>query len=171
MKKTIVIIAAFFLIHLHVNKAHAQWGYKVVQSDFDGSFKKAFTDVIDGKYFMIMEEGDTSLRRISNFIPPGLGLYGGYWCETGLSVDLVFKQEGHENTVKQKVPCFVSSDNKYIIFNEEIWTDEFIRLFSNCTEMKIRVNQTTCDTKYITVNMSNSSEALNYMSNKNRRQP
>lgn len=168
MKKTILIIAAFFLIHLHTNKVYAQWNHKLVQSDFDGAFKKAYTEIIEDKYFMIMELGDTSEKYTNDFIPPGLALFGGYWCDSDqLSVDIVFKQ-GDENTVvKQSVPCFVSDNNKYIIFDYEIWTDEFIWLFSRCTEMKIRVNQEICDTKYITVNMKNSAEALNFMSNKN----
>jgi hypothetical protein len=168
MKKTVLIIAAFFLIHLHTNKVYAQWSYKLIQSDFDGAFKKAYTDIIEDKYFMIMESGDTSKERTSNFIPPGLALFGGYWCDSDqLSVDIVFKQGNENNTVKQNVPCFVSDNNKYIIFHYEIWTDDFIRLFSNCTEMKIRVNQKICDTIYITMNMKNSAEALNFMSNKN----
>lgn len=167
MKKTILIIVALFLIHLHTDKVYAQWSYKLIENDFDGSFKKAYTDIIEDSYFMIMESGDTLSTRNNNFTPPGLALYGGYWCEKGFSVDLVFRQGNEIGTVMQDVSCFVSDNNKYIIFNDDIWTDEFIKLFSNCTEMKIRVNQSICDTKLITINMKNSGDALNYMSNKN----
>lgn len=163
MKKTILITA--LISCMYTANTYAQWTYKLINNDFDGSFKKAYTETIEDKYFMILEEGDTSVK--SNFIPPILGIYGSHWCETDLSVDVVFKSENANSTVIKNLSCYLSDNDKYIIFRESIWTDEFIRLFCSATEMKIRVNQSICDSKYITVAMKNFKDALMYMSNKN----
>jgi len=128
----------------------AQWTYKNVNSDFDGTFKKAYTQ-INNNGFLGMEKDDK----------PFLFLYGTYFCDDTAYVDLVF----HVNGNKKLYSLYVtkSTDSHYYYFEKDIWTEEFTKDFKDASKCYIRVNQSHCTKDYYQFIMTNSSAAYNFI--------
>lgn len=135
--------------------SYGQWTYKTIKSDFDGSFKKAFTETNNYGY-LVMEAGTTSSA-------PFFAIKGSYFCDDKTSIDFVLTVNGEPK--RYVLDASKSSDSSLYYFNDEIWTDEFISDFKNATKCLIRVNQEYCRDDYYVFNMRNSSAAYNFISN------
>lgn len=128
-----------------------QWTYKHIKSDFDGTFKKAYTQINNGG-FLLMEKGDKF---------PFFALSGSYFCDDTASIDFVLVCNGVNK--KYDIVGTKSKDSKYYYFDEEVWTEEFINDFKSASKCLIRVNQEYCSSDYYQFNMSNSTASFNFI--------
>jgi hypothetical protein len=157
MKKLSMIAVMMCLI---TNVVYSQWTYKTVKSEFDGSFKKAYTNT-DNYGFLMMEvgepnyDGDTLIQR------PFLALGGSYFCDDTAYIDFVFIVDGVNK--KYEIIGSKSSDSTMYYFNESIWTNEFIADFKNASKCFVRVNQDYCKKDYYQFVFSGSSASYNFI--------
>lgn len=150
MKKYILLS----LVLLSLN-ANSQWIAKTIKSDFDGSFKKAYTKDSGGGYLIMeapVEEDSTS---------PFFALSGSYFCDDSGDIDLVLYVGGEKKLYS--LVATKSRDSRMYYFNESVWTDEFISDFKNASKCLIRVNQDYCTNDYYEFNMSGSTQAYNFV--------
>lgn len=154
MKKTILLIALTALF----TPVFAQWQHRTIKSDFDGNFKKAYTETNNLGY-LAMEAGD-------NPAAPFIYLRGAYFCDENTRIDIVFFLTP-ETTEKFSVEVLKSDDNKYYYFPEDVWTESFIAAFKNSSIIKLRVKQSYCEDVYYEFSMKGSTAALNFVSSVN----
>ena len=128
-----------------------QWTYKNIKSDFDGTFKKAYTETNNNGYLM--------LEKGQNF--PFFALRGTYFCDENTTIDIVLMCNGVNK--KYEVSASKSGDSRLYYFNDDIWTDDFIADFKSASKCLIRVNQSHCTTDYYQFKMTNSSAAYNFI--------
>lgn len=150
MKKYILLS----LVLLSLN-ANSQWIAKTIKSDFDGSFKKAYTKD-SGVGYLIMEapveEDSTS---------PFFALSGSYFCDDVAYIDFILVVKGENK--KYSLKGTKSRDSRMYYFEDEVWNDEFISDFKNASKCLIRVNQDYCTNEYYDFNMSGSTQAYNFV--------
>jgi len=137
------------------SQSFGQWNYKIINSEFDGQFKKATTETFNNGY-LTMEVGEPNR--------PFLGLKGSYFCDEYTYIDLVLTVNGVSK--KYEFKGTKSNDSKMYYFDESIWTDEFILDFKNATRCSIRVNQDYCQDDYYMFNFSNSEKAFSFINRK-----
>jgi|688.fasta_scaffold196595_3 hypothetical protein len=138
----------------------AQWSFKTINSDFDGSFKKAYTPISTTGY-LFMEE--INPNDTANYKLPVLALRGSYFCDDEATIDLILVVNGVNK--KYQPIATKSTDSKYYFFNMNIWTDEFISDFKNASKCMIRANQEHCTDDLFTFNMDNSAQAFTFLTN------
>ena len=122
-----------------------QWTYKTVNSEFDGSFQKAYTETNNGDY-LIMEVGEPTYNGTIKINRPFLALRGSYFCVNSTCIDFVLVVNGVHK--KYKLIGYRSSDDITYYFGESIWTDEFIKDFKSASNCYIIVPQYDCPIKY-----------------------
>jgi hypothetical protein len=159
MKKVNVLVLTLFMC-LTTIMTHGQWTYKTINSDFDGAFKKAYTEINNGGYLM-MEVGTSSNDDTIQIIVPFFALSGSYFCDDYTNIDFVFIVNGINK--KYELTGIKSSDSKLYFFNESIWTNEFIKDFKSASKCSIRVNQDYCEDDYYQFNFSGSTNAYNFI--------
>jgi hypothetical protein len=161
MKK--VNLMKITLMCLITNFVFAQWTHKTINSEFDGSFKKAYTETNNNGY-LIMEFGETIYNDNGNKInAPFLGLIGLYFCDDNAKIEFVFTVDGVNK--KYELDGIKSTNSKMYFFSEYVWTDEFIKDFKSASKCLIRVNQTYCEDEYYKFNFSGSTSAYNFITN------
>lgn len=133
--------------------ASAQWNNKVINSEFDGRFKKSICK--SGNSFLTLEKSENGT--------PFLALYGSFFCDDTTTIDLVFVINGVN--VLHSIEVFKSTDSQYYFFYDSVWTEEFTKDFKNASKCLIRTNQTHCTDDVFTFNMSGSTAALNFIKN------
>ena len=146
-----IITAGMILTSL---TSFGQWTHKVIDSDFDGKFKKAYTQS-NNRGWLMMEVSGTDEGK------PFLYLAGSYFCDKNTTVDMVFVVNGEKHLYNLDVSK--SEDSRTYYFPDGIWTDEFTAHFKAASKCLIRVNQEHCTDEYYTFNMSGSSAAYNFI--------
>jgi hypothetical protein len=131
----------------------AQWTYKTINSEFDGTFKKAYTKT-DNNGYLAMEVGD-SINK------PFMGLVGSFFCDEYTTIDFILIVNGVNKNYEFRV--FKSNDSRMYYFDESIWTDEFIKDFKSASSCSIRVNQSYCTNDYYKFIFSGSASAYNFI--------
>jgi hypothetical protein len=134
---------------------YSQWTFKTIKSDFDGTFKKAFTETNNSGY-LFLEEG---FNKESIFF----GLRGSYFCEESTHIDIVFKING-QNKKYQLTGSKSSDSTMYFFSDEEELTEEFWNDFKIASSCIIRVNQEYCRDDYYSFSMKGSNLALSFFS-------
>ena len=147
MNRLILSVASFMMLSV----GHSQGSYKVVNNGFDDPYRVAYTAVNDGAILKLEKVGDEVAFYIT----------GGYYCEDYPVVDLVFVVNGQD--VKYYCEGSTSNDNSTVFIIDDILTSNAIEEFKNCTMLKIRVNESYCDTETYFFNMKGSTAALNYI--------
>jgi hypothetical protein len=142
-----------FIALMTTSLCFSQWTNKTINSDFDGTFKKSYTET-NNRGFLAMEQGISSDM-------PLLYLCGSYFCDDSANIDLVFTVSGESK--RYNLRASKSRDSKYYFFSDDIWTDEFINDFKTASKCLIRVNQEYCQADYYSFNMSGSTSALNFL--------
>jgi hypothetical protein len=93
---------------------------------------------------------------------PLLYLHGAYFCDDVVDCDFVFTVGGVDK--KYVVEGMKSSDNKILFFDEDLFSDkDFKSDFLAASKVKIRANESYCDTEYYTFIMSSSTAAYNFI--------
>ena len=148
------------LIMLFTMVSYGQWTYKTINSEFDGSFKKAYTQTNNGGYLM-MEVGNSTYNDTIEVKRPFLALKGTYFCDDYTQIDFVLVVNGVNK--KYDLRGTKSNDSRMYYFDDGIWTDEFINDFKSASSCSLRVNQDYCTNDYYKFNMSGSTSAFNFI--------
>lgn len=147
MKTRIITLAMFATTFM----SFGQWTYKSIKSDFDGTFKKAYTETSNSGYLML-EKGESA---------PFFALKGSYFCDDTTIVDLIFVCNGVNK--KYQLSAIKSKDGRLYYFSEDAWTEEFTIDFKSASRCLIRVNQSYCTSDYYEFKMTNSSAAYDFI--------
>jgi hypothetical protein len=147
MKKLILSLASMMVLSI----SHSQWSYKTINNNFDDPYRIAYTAENNGAILKLEKVGDEVYFYIT----------GGYYCDEDPIVDLVFIVNGKD--VKFYAESSVSSDNETVFIMNDILTSNLLDPFKNCTSIRVRVNDLTCDTEVYFFNMKGSTAALNFI--------
>ena len=147
MKKIILSVASMMVLSV----GHSQWSYKTVDNGFDNPYRIAYSNQNNGAILKLEKVGD----EVAFYI------LGGYYCDENPIVDLVFVVNGKD--VKFYSESHTSSDNEAVFIMDNILTSNLLDPFKNCTSIRVRVNESYCDTKVYSFNMKGSTAALNFI--------
>jgi hypothetical protein len=147
MKKLFFTIATLFCI----SYSFSQWDYKNVNNGFDDPYRIAYTSENNGS-ILKLEDVD---GRIFFYIQ------GGYFCDEIPVVDFVFYTK--TQTLKFTLDCITNAKNDVVFFTNDLVDSELYEIFKKSTFLKIRINQSYCDTETYYFNMLKSTSALNFM--------
>jgi hypothetical protein len=147
MKKVILSVASMMMLSV----GHSQWSYKMVNNGFDDPYKVAYTAVNDGAILKLEKVED----RVAFYI------IGRYYCEDYPIVDLVFVVNGQD--IKFYCEATKGNDNETVFIIDDILTSNALDAFKNCSLLKVRINESYCDTETYFFNMKGSTAALNYI--------
>jgi hypothetical protein len=131
--------------------SYGQWVYKTVDNGFDAPYKIAYSG---SKGFIKMENVDGA---VSFYI------VAGYTCEDNPTVDISFTTP---SGVKVYTVTGTTSSNNEVVFLIDDMTalPGFVEDFKAATLVKIRINESFCDTDIYEFKMSGSTAAYNFMS-------
>lgn len=152
--KKLMSITAILMLFLAI-ESNAQWSYKVVESEFDGNYKKAYVSTKTNDFLIMEENIDSTVNS------PFLALYSTYFCDDDAKLDIAITVDSMIKKYSANVTK--SKDSKYYFFENQLWTDEFTRDFTSANSMSIRVNQSYCDDKIYRFVMTNSGSAYNFI--------
>jgi len=149
MRKLIYIISMLFI----ANSSFSQWTTKSVNNGFDDPYKIAYTS-----------QNNNAILKLEN-VDGSIFFYiqGGYYCDDVPSVDLIFVVNG-EN-IKFSLDGLNNDKNDVVFFTGDLVNSEMYEPFKKCSMIKIRINETYCDSETYSFNMSKSTSALNYVIN------
>jgi hypothetical protein len=146
--KTLLITIGLVLSYT----ASAQWVSKTINNGFDDPYKIAYTDVAKDQWL--------KLENYNNEISFYIG--GVYICDGIVSVDMSFLVNGvyQKYTIEE---CYTSDDNGSVFFVDNLTTHEMLSSFKSASSVKIRINDTACDSEVYEFKMSGSTSAYNYV--------
>lgn len=148
MKKTLLTLGLGLALNF---TASAQWTYKAVNDDFDGSFKVAYTETVNNAWLKLENvNGDVAF-----FIK------GGYYCDESPLVDLVFLV--NDEPVRYTITGITSLDKSIVFIDLSLNKSEILESFKNASKLKIRVNQDVCTDDIYVFDMKNSTAAFNFI--------
>ena len=158
--KNVKVMMMTLMMCLMVEVVFCQWTYKTIHSEFDGSFKKAYTETNSGGY-LIMEVGEPTYNDTIKINRPFLALRGSYFCDDYAVIDFVLVVNGVNK--KYELLGTKSNDSGMYYFDETIWSDEFIKDFKRASKCSIRVNQDYCEDDYYYFVFSGSTASYNFI--------
>ena len=132
--------------------ASAQWISKKVDNGFDTPYKIAYTDAAKNQWL--------KLENYNNEISFYIG--GVYICDEGVSVDMSFLVNGvyQKYTIEE---CYTSDDSGTVFFVDNLTTHEMLSSFKSASSVKVRINDTSCDSEVYEFKMSGSTAAYNFV--------
>ena len=158
--KNLKVMMMTLMMCLVTMVSFGQWTYKTVNSEFDDSFKKAYTQTNNSGYLM-MEVGEATYNDTIKINRPFLALDGSYFCDDYAYIDFVLVVNGVNK--KYELRGTKSNDSRIYYFDESIWTDDFIKDFKAASNCSIRVNQEYCQDDYYRFVFSGSTAAYNFI--------
>jgi len=150
------IFLAFVL--LTVGNLNAQWTYKTNKNGPHDSFRLAYTPENNGAtaYMLFIDSAVV------------LEVNGGHYCEKYPMIDVVCDVNGEDQTFSFVGFKGESSDVVYITWDMELHP-EFVDAFFLAKTMKIRINESKCDSPVYTFKMNQSKKAFEYIKNINNK--
>lgn len=149
MKKLLVLIS----VSLFSFNALSQWVVRKIDNGFDTPYKIAYT-----------EDGQTEFLKLENY--KGIAFYIGgiYICNESVTVDISFLVNGEYK--KYSVAGKTSENRKTLFMVDDLNSDaNLLADFKAASSVKIRVNDTTCDTEIYEFKMTGSTAAYDAISN------
>ena len=150
MKKSIFLTMGVLM----VGTLNAQWSFKTVKNGFDKPFKLAYTPTSNGAEAYMLVIDSAVILEIS----------GGYYCDENPKVDVVLVVNGVDNKFEFKGYKGSTSDVVYITWDME-QNPEFLDTFKLASTMRVRINESKCDTSVYEYKMTNGKAAFNYIIN------
>jgi hypothetical protein len=147
MKKVFFTLAVLF----SVSMAYSQWSYERIANDFDDPYRIAYTSA-NNSAILKLENVDGSIFFY---------IQGGYYCDDYPSVDLVFVVNG-EN-IKYNIEGMKNDKNDVVFFTSDLVNNEMFDSFKKCSVLKVRINETYCDSDTYSFNMSKSTSAVTFI--------
>lgn len=147
--KHLILVISIILVTLN---SFSQWIVKKIDNGFDTPYKIAYT-----------EDGQNAFLKLENY--KGIAFYMGgvYVCDDSPTVDISFLVNGEYQ--KYYTIGKVSENRKTLFMIDDLNSDlEFLADFKAATSVRIRVNDTTCDTEIYEFNMAGSTAAYDAIS-------
>lgn len=150
MKTIILTLFLFFSSFLS-----AQWVYQTVTDGFDDPYKICYTNNLKGPFLKL----ENVQGKVSFYIS------GDYFCDDQVTYDFVF-MSGDDNYKISGVGSKSTVNDNVLFLTFDLLNEgqTVISWFKRASKLKIRVNESYCDTKYYEFNMSKSSAALEFIS-------
>ena len=149
MKKLLMSVGVMLCLN-----ANAQWINKSVKNDFDAPYRICYTETNNSGYL--------KLENVDGII--SFFIKGGYYCEDNPVVDLSFIVNGVVK--KYSINATISESNNIVWLIDDLINSEFINDFKTCSTLKIRINDSVCETETYSFNMSGSTSAINFICGK-----
>lgn len=146
MKKLLMSVGVMLCLN-----ANAQWINKSVKNDFDAPYRICYTETNNSGYL--------KLENVDGII--SFFIKGGYYCEDNPVVDLSFIVNGVVK--KYSINATISESNNIVWLIDDLINSEFINDFKTCSTLKIRINDSVCETETYSFNMSGSTSAINFI--------
>ena len=150
MKKLLLALAT---VTLFTTTSFSQWVSKKIDNGFDNPYYIAYT-----------QDGQNAFLKLENY--KGIAFYMGgvYICDESVSVDISFLVNGEYQ--KYTATGNVSENRKTVFMIDDLNSDpEFLADFKAASVVRIRVNDTTCDTEIYEFKMTGSTAAFNTVTN------
>jgi hypothetical protein len=147
MKRTIMMA----LMICFVCVSFGQWNYKNVDNGLDEPYKISYVSGTNKGYLKLQNDGCVTK----------LVLFGNYFCDDFPTVDISFLVNGEYK--KMNLTGLKSTDSKAIFINGFFVSNENVNIFKSSTSVKIRVNESYCESDIYEFSMSGSTAALNFM--------
>ena len=149
MKKLLMSVGVMLCLN-----ANAQWINKSVKNDFDAPYRICYTETNNSGYL--------KLENVDGII--SFFIKGGYYCEDNPVVDLSFIVNGVVK--KYSINATTSESNNIVWLIDDLINSEFINDFKTCSTLKIRINDSVCETETYSFNMGGSQSAISFITNK-----
>jgi len=146
--KKIILSVAFIIGSFY---ASSQFKYKKVNSDFDGSYRIAYNEDYNGNLLKLENVGG----RVSMYV------VGGYFCDENPSVDLLFVVNGEKFVFTTEGTK--SNDSSTIFLIDDLEESLILSYFLQGSKIKVRVNESHCESDYFEFSLGNSTNAFNFM--------
>jgi len=147
MKKLFFTLAVLF----SVSMAYSQWSFEKISNGFDDPYRIAYTSANNGA-ILKLENVDGSIFFY---------IQGSYFCDDYPSVDLVFVVNGVN--VKYTIDGMKNDKNDVVFFTSDLVNHEMYDSFKKCSVLKVRVNESYCDTDTFSFNMTKSTSAVTFI--------
>jgi hypothetical protein len=150
MKKLLLALAT---VTLFTTTSFSQWISKKIDNGFDTPYYIAYT-----------QDGQNEFLKLENY--KGIAFYMGgvYICDESVSVDILFLVNNEYQ--KYNIKGNVSDNRKTLFMVDDLNSDsEFLADFKAASSVRIRVNDTTCDTEIYEFKMTGSTAAFNTVTN------
>jgi hypothetical protein len=150
MKK---LLLALVTVTLFTTTSFSQWVSKKIDNGFDTPYYIAYT-----------QDGQDAYLKLENY--KGIAFYMGgvYVCDESVGVDISFLV--NEEYQKYYITGNVSDNRKTLFMVNDLNSDpEFLADFKTATSIRIRINDTTCDTEIYEFKMTGSTAAFNTVTN------
>ena len=134
--------------------ANAQWTKKTVDNGFDDPYRICYT-AINNLGYLKLENVDGQIYFY---------LSGKYCCDENPTINLAFIVNGV--TVKYHCTARVSEDKGTVWILDDFLNSTVVESFKNCSSLNVRVVDTVCSNELYYFNMSGSTAALNFITNK-----
>lgn len=149
MKKVINLVLAVLI----VGTLNAQWTYETIDNGFDEPYKIAYTALNNDAYAKLENVNGKVVFYIA----------GSYYCDEKPKVDVVFFVDGVNK--KYVFTGYKSNDSKNIFITWDLASDpDATSDFKKATLLKIRVNESYCDSESYMFTMSSSKDAFEFIS-------
>jgi hypothetical protein len=150
MKK---LLLALVTVTLFTTTSFSQWVSKKIDNGFDTPYYIAYT-----------QDDQDAFLKLENY--KGIAFYMGgvYVCDESVGVDISFLV--NEEYQKYYITGNVSDNRKTLFMVNDLNSDpEFLADFKAATSIRIRINDTTCDTEIYEFKMTGSTAAFNTVTN------
>jgi hypothetical protein len=150
MKK---LLLALVTVTLFTTTSFSQWVSKKIDNGFDTPYYIAYT-----------QDGQNEFLKLENY--KGIAFYMGgvYICDESVTVDISFLVNGEHQ--RYYVTGNVSDNHKTLFLVDDLNSDpKFLADFKAASSIRIRVNDTTCDTEIYEFKMTGSTAAFNTVTN------
>jgi hypothetical protein len=131
--------------------AHSQWTYKTVDNGLDEPYPIAYTDLEDGAML--------KLENVNGKIV--FYLKADYICDEEMTIDMALLISGEYT--RYSFTGKTSKDHTCVFFTWDLENSIADDDFQVCSELKVRINDTTCGEQTYNFNMRGSTLALKYM--------
>jgi hypothetical protein len=148
MKKIIMMMAIMICF---VCVSFGQWNYKNVDNGLDDPYKISYVSGTNKGYLKLQNDGCATK----------LVLFGSYFCDDYPTVDISFLVNGEYT--KLNLTGSKSTDSKAIFINNFFVSDENVNIFKSASSVKIRINESHCESEIYEFTMSGSTAAFNFM--------
>lgn len=133
--------------------ALSQWVVKKIDNGFDTPYKIAYT-----------EDGQVEFLKLESYNGVAFYMGGVYVCDESVTVDISFLVNGEYK--KYSVAGSTSENRKTLFMVDDLNSDpDLLADFKAASSVRIRVNDTTCDTEIHEFKMTGSTAAYNAISN------
>jgi hypothetical protein len=141
-----------FIIFLFCRlSALSQWSYETVNNGFDDPYRIAYTREVDGAML--------KLENVDGMVY--FYIQGSYTCEDYPLVEIICVVGGENR--KYSFVSTTSEDRTVVFISEDLENSGMLADFKNASLLKLRINETYCDSAIFSFNMSKSSSAFNFI--------